>query len=79
MDRRWLLGRRGSGGENGFAPSLLDLYVSTNRQPEPAVRRVDGEEDEDQPEVPIGVLPSIEDLAERRTVDENNPDEFLKF
>jgi len=52
--------------------------MSTDRQPEPAVRRVDDESD-DRPEVPVGVLHGIEDLAEGRTVDEDDLDDILEF
>lgn len=53
--------------------------MSTDRHTEPAVRRVDGEGEGDRTEVPIGVLHGIEDLAEGRTVDEDDLDEILKF
>lgn len=45
-------------------------------QPEPAIRRV---EDDDRPQVPEGVLRGIEDLAEGRTVDEEELEAVLKF
>ena len=48
----------------------------SDRQPEAAVRRVD---DDDRPEVPVGVLNGIEDLSEGRTIEKDDLGDILKF
>jgi hypothetical protein len=62
-----------------FRAGCLHTSMSTDRQPEPAIRRVDGHEGGDRPEVPAGVLHGIQDLADGRTVDEDDLDELLSF